>query len=122
SVRFLSALGFIQQATGSETAGKALLEEARALDESELSRAPRNPRCLYSLAASCVALGSPEQGKSNLEKAIAGGWIDYRSIELDPRFDSIRDFGAFQEILDRLKRNVETMRRRLPARELAMAR
>ena len=113
SVRFLSALGFIQQATGSKTAGRALLEEARAMDENDLSRAPGNPRALYSLAASWAALGNPEQANRNLEKAIAAGWIDYRSMELDPRFDSIRDSGAFQEILSQLKRKIETMRRRV---------
>jgi tetratricopeptide (TPR) repeat protein len=116
SVRFLSALGFIRHAAGAEADGKALLEEARALDEKELSKAPGNPRGLYSLAASCAALGDSEQANMNLDKAIGAGWIDYRSMELDPRFDSIRNLGAFQEMLNRLKQKIQTMRRRLPAR------
>ena len=122
SVRFLSALGFVRHRAGLEAESRALLEEARALDENELSRAPGNPRSLYSLAASCAALGNSEKANVNLEKAIAAGWIDFRSMELDPRFDSIRDLGAFEEILNRLKQRVQMMRGRLPARLLAATR
>jgi tetratricopeptide (TPR) repeat protein len=46
SVRFLSALGFILRNSAAEAEGKTLLEEARALDEKEVSLAPENPKRL----------------------------------------------------------------------------
>lgn len=121
SVRFLSAIGYMQQTAGSKVEGKNLLEEARAVDEDEVSQAPGNPRRLYSLAASSAALGDWDQAHTNLKKAVAAGWIDYRPMELDPRFDSIRDSEAFQKVLNTLKQKIQMMRKRLPIRELAMA-
>ena len=122
SVRFLSALGFILRNSAAEAEGNMLLEEARALDEKEVSLAPENPKRLYSLAASHATLGNAEKATIALDQAIAAGWIDYRSMELDPRFDSLRHSETFQEILNRLKQKVQTMRRNLPARELATRR
>jgi len=89
------------------------LEDSRALDKEQLSSAPENPARLYSLAADEAALDHIEAAIASLNQAIKVGWIDNRSMELDPRFDSIRDFRAFQEILDRLKQKIQTMRRRV---------
>jgi tetratricopeptide (TPR) repeat protein len=113
SVRYLSLLGFILRNSGAEPEGTQLLEEVRSLDEKELSLAPENPGQLYGLAASQAALGESERAIATLNKAIAAGWTDYRPIELDPRFDSIRSSKAFQEILDRVKNKVQTMRERV---------
>ena len=122
SVRFVSALGFIEKTIGSRVTGNQLLEEARAMDEDELTTAPDNPRRLYSLAANWAAAGDTEKANVTIEKAIAAGWIDYRSMELDPRFDSIRTSTVFQESVTEVKRQVERMRGRLPAKDLAMVR
>ncbi len=110
SVRFLSALGFTLQHSAGKAEGQMLLEEARALDEREVSLAPKNPFRLYSLAASHAALDDAESAIAVLNKAIAVGWIDYRSMELDPRFDSIRHTYTFKDILLRLTTKVEAMR------------
>ena len=119
SVRFLSAIGFIQKISGTHNKeGQALLEEARALDEKELLLAPENPARLYSLAADHAALDNREGAIRALDKAIAAGWIEYRSIELDPRFDSIRDTQTFKDTLNRLTNKVEEMRRTLSGRKL----
>ncbi len=120
SVRYLSAIGFIQKLSGVHAKeGEALLEEARALDEKELLSAPDNLRCLYSLAANYAALGDSEAATASLDKAIAAGWIDYRSMSLDPRFDSMRDTQTFKNILNRLTNKVQEMRRQRPGRKLA---
>ncbi len=112
SVRYLSALGFIQRLSGVHAKeGKALLEEARWLDEKELLSAPDNLRHLYSLAANYAAQGNREAATVCLDKAIAAGWIDYRSMMLDPRFDSIRNDELFQNALGRLISKVQEMRR-----------
>jgi tetratricopeptide (TPR) repeat protein len=114
SVRFLSAIGFIKKSSTTHAEeGRALLEDARALDKKELSSAPENSARLYSLAADEAALDQVDVAIVSLDKAITAGWIDYRSMELDPRFDSIRDTQAFRDILSRLIRRVEEMKRPL---------
>jgi len=120
SVRFLSAIGFMQKAsrTGA-TERQTILNEARALDEKDVSLAPESPERLYSLAATCAALDDREAALTGLNKAITAGWIDYRSMEFDPRFDSLRDTQAFNDILTRLTNKVQKMRRQQPGRKLA---
>src|SRR5256885_522415 len=52
SVRFLSAIGFIQKSSTTRAKeGRAFLEDARTLDKKQVSSAPENPARLYSLAA-----------------------------------------------------------------------
>jgi tetratricopeptide (TPR) repeat protein len=111
SVRFLSAIGFIRKRSGNETEGDHLLKQARGLDEKEISLAPDDPALTYSLAADDAALGNRDAAIATLDKAIAGGWIDYHSLQLDPRFDSIRDTQPFKDILARLTKKVDEMRR-----------
>jgi tetratricopeptide (TPR) repeat protein len=115
SVRYLSALGFMKNRPLQTEEGRALLEEARALDEKELSFTPDNSRRLYSLAANHAALGNEAEANENLERAIVAGWIDYRSLMLDPRFDSIRNTPSFQEKLARLTAKVQEMRKPKPS-------
>jgi tetratricopeptide (TPR) repeat protein len=119
SVRYLSALGYIKDRSHRTEEGRALLEEARALDEQALMLAPDNPRALYSLAATQAALGNEAEANRRLDQAIAAGWIDYRSMMIDPRFDSIRDEVVFQEKLTRLTLKVQDMRKPELGRKLA---
>ena len=119
SIRFLSALGFLRKISGQETEGQALMLEARALEQSDLKLAPQNARRLYSHAANEAALGETAAAIALLDRALTAGWIDYQSLTLDPRFDSLRQLGAFQEILHRLNDKVQMMRRSRSARELA---
>jgi hypothetical protein len=118
SVRFLSALGSIETLSSVHAKqGKALLEEARALDEKELEVAQENSALLYSLAADDAALGNTQPAILRLEQAVDAGWIDYRSIELDPRFDSIRNNQAFKDILIRVTNSVRELGRQMPSRK-----
>jgi serine/threonine protein kinase/tetratricopeptide (TPR) repeat protein len=119
SVRYLSALGYIKNRGHRTEEGRALLEEARLLDEKELLLVPDNLRRLYSLAATHAALGNEAEANRSLEQAMAAGWIDYRSMMIDPRFDSIRNEAAFQEKLTRLTLKVQDMRRLELGRKLA---
>jgi tetratricopeptide (TPR) repeat protein len=118
SVRCLSALGFITNRLGRIKEGRAMLDQARALEEQELLLTPDNPRQLYSLAATHAALGNELEANTMLDEAIAQGWIDYRSMMLDPRFDSIRATPSFEEQLARLTSKVEELRRREQSRNL----
>jgi serine/threonine protein kinase/Tfp pilus assembly protein PilF len=111
SVRYLSALGYLKSRANRTEEGRALLEEARQLDQKELAAVPNNSRRLYSLAATHAALGNEAEAERTLDQAIAAGWIDYRSMMIDPRFDPIRNEAAFQEKLTRLTLRVQDMRR-----------
>jgi serine/threonine protein kinase/Tfp pilus assembly protein PilF len=112
SVRFLSAIGFIHAVRGMAD-GKALLNEARTIDEKELTTAPDNPARLYSLAADYAALDDETSSLKALESAITAGWIDYRSMTLDPRFDAIRDTRSFRNAVAYLQQTTREMVERL---------
>ena len=112
-VRFTSALGFIRQLSREHISeGVALLEESLAADKKETASAPENPRSWYSLAADESALGNMGPALAALERSIEAGWIDYRSMNLDPRFDSIRATPRFQRATARLEQAVGKMAER----------
>jgi serine/threonine protein kinase/tetratricopeptide (TPR) repeat protein len=112
-VRFTSALGFIQRLSGKRARqGTALLQESRAVDQQETASAPENPRSWYSLAADESALGNQEAALAALERSIETGWIDYHSMNLDPRFDAIRATPRFQQAIAQLKQAVRQMAER----------
>jgi serine/threonine protein kinase/Tfp pilus assembly protein PilF len=112
-VRFTSALGFILQLSGERAKeGTALLQESRAVDQQETTSAPENPRSWYSLAADESALGNKEAALAALTKSIETGWIDYRSMNLDPRFDSIRATRRFQQAIAQLEQAARQMAER----------
>jgi len=50
-----------------------------------------------------------------LRAAAIEGWIDFRSLELDPRFDRLRDDAAFKEISESMMTRVASLRRSMPA-------
>jgi len=77
-----------------------------------LDRAPDNPEIAYRLAAVEASLGLTETALSHLGRAVTSGWLDYRSLMLDPRFDSIRESPAFQTVVSDLSAKVADMRSR----------
>ncbi len=111
SVRFLSAIASIHATVGVADA-KALLHEALMLDNKEVGAAPGNPARLYSLAADYAALGEETSSLRALESAIAAGWIDYRSMTLDPRFDAVRATPRFQQAIVHLQQATREMAER----------
>jgi len=54
-----------------------------------------------------------------LEAAVPAGWIDYRSLSLDPRFDAIAEDVRFQTILGKLKLRMEDSRKTIEDGQLA---
>lgn len=122
AVRFVSALGYLKVLAGDTNDGVALLKEARAYDEAELASAPENSTRLFSFAATAAAMGDEPAALDALDRAIAAGWIDYHSLALDPRLDSLRSTSRFQEALTRVVTRVQAMARQQPGRELAQNR
>ena len=103
-------LGFILHSTPAKAIATNLLIEARRLDEQELLETPGNPERLYSLAASESALGNARNALKALDDAIRAGWIDYRCVELDPRFDAIRSSCEFGRMVADVKSKIQTFR------------
>jgi tetratricopeptide (TPR) repeat protein/tRNA A-37 threonylcarbamoyl transferase component Bud32 len=105
SVSYDSALGMILLARGEKEQGDERLRRALTY-VSATGNSAKHPETLYCSAAIKVLLGQSEAAVSELEHAFSSGWIDYRSMILDPRFDSIRKTEPWQRLIQRMKERV----------------
>ena len=55
------------------------------------------------LAGAYSIMDDKESALNWLEEAVEKGWTQYRWIEIDPRFDNIRDDLRYTELIDRMK-------------------
>jgi tetratricopeptide (TPR) repeat protein len=110
AVSYRSALARAKQALGENEEAGLLLEDCLAREGAIVERQPENPDAAYRLAAVEASLGMSETSLSLLRKAITLGWVDYRSLKLDPRFDSLRQNPEFDTIVTRLAAKVAEMR------------
>ena len=110
AVTYNSALGRARQALGDNKGAKLILDVCLKKEAAALDRAPDNPEAAYRLAAVEASLDMPEAALDHLGRATTSGWLDYRSLTLDPRFDSLRENPAFQTIVSDLSAKVADMR------------
>ena len=110
AVTYQSALGRARQAMGDSIGGKMVLERSLEIETVAVKRTPRNPEALYRLAAVESSLGILERSVDHLREAVSSGWIDYRSLAMDPRFDAVREDLQVKAILKDLALNVANMR------------
>jgi TolB-like protein/tRNA A-37 threonylcarbamoyl transferase component Bud32/Tfp pilus assembly protein PilF len=110
----LSALGTLRLLRGDAEQGKALLAEALDNANKASSQWPANHDFFYELAGIYAALGERDASFQALERGIAAGWLDYRTLELDPRFDSVRDDERYAERLAAVRRTVADLRKGKP--------
>ncbi len=109
AITYSSALGRIEQLLGAEPAGRALLEQARVREMTDLP--PNDPANRYRLAAIESALGQTEAALDHFRAALAAGWVDNRSPGLDPRFDTLAADKRFQALLSDLATTMAEKRR-----------
>jgi serine/threonine protein kinase/tetratricopeptide (TPR) repeat protein len=107
---YASALGRLRQALGNEGEARSILKECLAR-ELELTPSSKNPAALYRIAAIEASLGEADAAMRYLHAAAAAGWIDYRSLQIDPRFDELARNSGFHEIISALKAKVLELRR-----------
>ena len=112
-VSYRSALGWLLVARADERGGGKFLEEDFTSQKEASRQAPTNPRILYQLAASQSSLGRTADALTSLEQAFTQGWLDYRSLEFDPRFDGIRGSDGYREIVRGIKKRVDSLRQEM---------
>src|SRR5205085_1905415 len=117
TITYQSALGRIKQALGHNEAASVLLKDCLAAESAALARQPANPDAAYRLAAVEASLNLPEQAFQHLRQAIDFGWFDYRSLLLDPRFDSLRSDPEFNRIKGEISARVAELRSRATERK-----
>jgi tetratricopeptide (TPR) repeat protein len=110
AVTYCSAGGRAKQALGETSEAQRVLEECLTKERANAEREPGNPEVAYRLAAVEASLGMTEDSLAHLRKSVALGWVDYRSLKLDPRFDSLRQNPEFDTIVSRLSTRVADMR------------
>jgi tetratricopeptide (TPR) repeat protein len=109
NISYGSALGRLAIAEGHSAIAWAILQQCLARQLRQSESATDNPDILYQVSAIESSLGKNESAIEHLKAAVTAGWIDYRSLSLDPRFDAIADDVGFQTILGKLKLRVEDL-------------
>ena len=102
AITYESALGRINQALGANDEATQFLQQSLASETEALRLQPRNPEAAYRLAAVESCLNKPESSLDHLRQAVSLGWLDYRSLQRDPRFDSLRANPELRPELDTL--------------------
>jgi tetratricopeptide (TPR) repeat protein/TolB-like protein/tRNA A-37 threonylcarbamoyl transferase component Bud32 len=111
AVSYQSALGRLRLAAHDEKKGNQLLNETLAKERERLRSTPEHPEVLYRVAAIESSLGDGETALEHLRAAVKAGWIDYRSLKLDPRFDGISTHPRFNEIVNNVSETVAAMKK-----------
>jgi tetratricopeptide (TPR) repeat protein len=112
AVDYQGALGKSLQELGRSAAAKETLMRCLQTERSMVERQPNNPEALYRLAAVESSLDLTDSSIQHLRSAVQRGWIDYRSLQMDPRFDSLRGDSQFDRIISDLSMKVAEKRNR----------
>jgi len=112
AVDFGGALGRSLQELGRSDEAKTILTRCLQMHRTMVERQPNNPEALYRLAAVESSLGLADSSIQHLRSAAQQGWTDYRSLRLDPRFDSLRTDAQYEEIFSGLSTKVAEKRGR----------
>lgn len=105
-----SALGRLQQLLSDPAGGEKILSHYLASATDAVKRAPNNPEALYRLAAVEASLGQYDMALGHLQRSFQHGHLDYWSLRLDPRFDTLHNQPRFAELLNAMTKRVASLR------------
>lgn len=117
AVDYNSALARLYRERGDLTRSAALLEKSLRSAQTRLAKAPENAEAFYCLAAVGAIRGDAGACVAYLEASVRAGWIDYRSLQLDPRFDAVSGTPEFKNVISRLIAQVSELKQQFPSRK-----
>jgi serine/threonine protein kinase/tetratricopeptide (TPR) repeat protein len=112
AVDYQGALGRAFQELGRPVDARETLSRSLQTERSLVAQQPSNPEALYRLAAVESSFGLIDSSLQHLQSAMQLGWIDYRSLQMDPRFDSLRSNTQFRGMISNLSMKVAEKRNR----------
>jgi len=121
AVDYGSALARLSKERGDAGRAVALAEVRINSEKAHLATTPDDAESLYRLAAGEAVIGRTEEALRDLQLAATAGWLDYRSPQLDPRFDSVSETPAFREILSGITARQTQLRQELTSIQSAEA-
>ncbi len=116
AVSYQSAIGCLKLASKHETIATEILQATLKQESEALQLSPEHPGILYRIAAIEACLGRIEDALKHFDMAMKAGWLDYRSAQLDPRFDPISDRPQFRAAILEMRTKVEKARQRMPGK------
>jgi tetratricopeptide (TPR) repeat protein/predicted Ser/Thr protein kinase len=119
AVSYQSALGRLQLEAHDEKTQTRILQGALSSELVALHSAPHHPEILYRIAAIESSLGKIDRALVHLGQAFSEGWIDYRSLDLDPRFDALRATPVYNDIFSAMVARVTSLRTATAAAQAA---
>ncbi len=109
AVSYQSAIGYLLIVRGDKERGRRVLTETLGKELQSLPYVSEDPDIFYRAAAIYSSLGEVEKALSNLREAFSKGCLDYRSMDLDPRFDEIRKTKLYQKTYNDMKERVSSL-------------
>ena len=92
------------------------MQNCLAKETLAVNRQPDSPESAYRLAAVEASLNLHERSFQHLRQALNTGWLDYRSLSLDPRFDSLRSDPQWQTLINEVSSRAAEIRVKTKAR------
>jgi tetratricopeptide (TPR) repeat protein len=115
SVSYQTALARLRMEKNDHDAAVKLATASLESFKSRLTLAPNDMLALYNIAAAEAIVGDRAASLAHLNQAIARGWLDYRSTQMDPCFDAVRSSAEFQDLISKLTTKVAGLGRQQPA-------
>jgi tetratricopeptide (TPR) repeat protein len=109
AVDYRSALACLHLLSGRGDEARAIILECLAAEQKRVDKFPADPSAHYRKAALKSMLGEEPEALAELENAVDCGWIDFRAMQMDPRFDRIARTPEFAAILAKASRKVEAL-------------
>jgi tetratricopeptide (TPR) repeat protein/tRNA A-37 threonylcarbamoyl transferase component Bud32/TolB-like protein len=109
AVDFRSALARLYLEKGDRDTAEQLSRKSIETSSLRLKDAPESAEAHYALAAANAVIGNRDQALENLKAAVDAGWLDYRSMSVDPRFDRVSETSEFRNLISQLTARAATL-------------